>query len=547
MPPASAPSTAAPAVIAPSRADRPSGRALLSLALATTATATLAAGCQDALEPPAGTPRIWHLALPGDGDAPPDPEPPAQPSSASADLASIATETSVYEEPRWGSRRLGYLRAGAVVARGSEPVAAGPRCPAGWYRVEPRGFVCVGPLATLDVHHPVVVAASHPPRRDGLPWLYALSRSPPPPLYARLPSAADQLRFEPDLRDHLARVGAPRGLPPPDDLPAWLAPGHPSLSLGNEWHGPDRIVLGQARPRSGFAVLTTVEHDGRRFGVTAGLEVIPLDRTHVVEPSRFAGVALGEGWPLPIAFVRRPGAFRVTDGPRGLAPGAALELREAVAVTDEVRPVDGTAYVVARDGSLLRRDQVVVVKPPRRPPAWAAVGVKWIDVSITRQTLVAYEGTRAVYATLVSTGVGGTGDPEETHATIQGAFKIYEKHVSVTMDGHEASDAFDLRDVPFVQYFHKGFALHAAYWHDDFGHPHSHGCVNLAPADAAWLFQWTDPHLPPGWHGTLATTPREGDHRLRSRLKAGPRGAGRSRTPLALPVSWAVPPARRTC
>jgi lipoprotein-anchoring transpeptidase ErfK/SrfK len=135
--------------------------------------------------------------------------------------------------------------------------------------------------------------------------------------------------------------------------------------------------------------------------------------------------------------------------------------------------------------------------------------VKWIDISIPRQALVAYEGTTPVYATLVSTGIGGTGDPEETHATIQGAFKIYEKHVSVTMDGHEASDAFDLRDVPFVQYFHKGFALHAAYWHDDFGRAHSHGCVNLAPADAAWLFQWTDPRIPPGWHGTLATH-REG-------------------------------------
>ena len=469
------------------------------------------AGCQDALEPPTGTPRAWHLALPSDGDAPPDPEPEPDRSAASADLyASIATETSIYAEPRWGSHRLGYLRAGAVVHRSAEPVARGARCPDGWYRVEPRGFVCVGSMATLDVRHPVVVAAAHPPRRDGLPWLYALSRSPTPPLYARLPSAAEQLRFEPDLREHLARSGTPRGLPPADDLPEWLAPGHPSLSLGNEWHGPDRVLLGQARPRSGFALLTTVEREGRRFGVTAGLEIIPLDRTRLVEPSRFSGVVLGEALSLPVAFVRKPGAYRVTDGPRGLSPGAALEFREAVAVTDEVRPVDGTLYVVARDGSLLRRDQVVLAKAPRHPPAWATPGVKWIDVSIPRQTLVAYEGTMPVYATLVSTGVGGTGDPEETHATIQGAFKIYEKHVSVTMDGHEASDAFDLRDVPFVQYFHKGFALHAAYWHDDFGHMHSHGCVNLAPADAAWLFAWTDPRMPPGWHGTLATTPREG-------------------------------------
>jgi lipoprotein-anchoring transpeptidase ErfK/SrfK len=69
------------------------------------------------------------------------------------------------------------------------------------------------------------------------------------------------------------------------------------------------------------------------------------------------------------------------------------------------------------------------------------------------------------------------------------------------MDGDESSDdAFDLRDVPYVQYFHKGYALHAAYWHDRFGQVRSHGCVNLAPADAAWLFEWTEPNVPEGWH-----------------------------------------------
>ena len=64
-------------------------------------------------------------------------------------------------------------------------------------------------------------------------------------------------------------------------------------------------------------------------------------------------------------------------------------------------------------------------------------------------------------------------------------------------------DEFDLRDVPFVQYFTEGYALHAAYWHDDFGTPRSHGCVNLAPVDAAWLFGWTTPDVPEGWHAAL--------------------------------------------
>ena len=419
-------------------------------------------------------------------------------------LASTATETSIYEEPRWGSRRLGYLRAGATVRRARIPAAAGGRCPEGWYRIEPRGYVCVGSMATLDLGHAVVLASARRPRLDELPYPYVLTRSVPPPLYARLPARRDQLRFEHDLATHLVKIpGAGAGFPPVDPIPEWLEGGRAAPSLGNRWHGPDRVLLDRSRPRAGFALLTTVDHAGRRFGVTTGLEVLPLDRTQPVVPSTFNGIALGE-ITLPIAFVRARGAYRVIDDPRGITPGAPLAFREAVAVTDETRSLGGVEYLVAKDGTLIPAYQTVVIKPFRRLPAWSADDVKWIDVSIPKQTLVAYEGVTPVYATLVSTGIGGTGDPRETHATVQGAFKIYEKHTTVTMDGRETSDSFDLRDVPFVQYFNEGYALHAAYWHDDFGRAHSHGCVNLAPRDAAWLFRWTDPRIPEGWHGVIA-------------------------------------------
>ena len=124
-------------------------------------------------------------------------------------------------------------------------------------------------------------------------------------------------------------------------------------------------------------------------------------------------------------------------------------------------------------------------------------------MSILRQSLVAYEGTRPVFATLVSTGVDGLGDPEETHSTVRGAFVIHTKHVTATMDSDEEGDVFDLRDVPYVQYFHEGYALHGAYWHDSFGIPRSHGCINLSPPDASWLFAWTEPEVPNGWHARL--------------------------------------------
>ena len=122
-------------------------------------------------------------------------------------------------------------------------------------------------------------------------------------------------------------------------------------------------------------------------------------------------------------------------------------------------------------------------------------------MSIRQQLLVAYEGKRPVFATLVSTGRGELGDPEETTATVRGTFMIHAKHVSGTMDGDDTTeDSFDLRDVPYIQYFHKGYALHGAYWHDAFGKVRSHGCINLAPVDAAWLFEWTDPDVPAQWH-----------------------------------------------
>jgi len=117
---------------------------------------------------------------------------------------------------------------------------------------------------------------------------------------------------------------------------------------------------------------------------------------------------------------------------------------------------------------------------------------------------MAYVGKTAVYATLVSTGRGVLGDPETESATPRGTFMVYAKHVSATMDGaDDAADSYSLLDVPFVQYFHKGFALHGTYWHDEFGRVRSHGCVNLAPQDAAWLFEWTDPPVPEHWHGVI--------------------------------------------
>ena len=71
------------------------------------------------------------------------------------------------------------------------------------------------------------------------------------------------------------------------------------------------------------------------------------------------------------------------------------------------------------------------------------------------------------------------------------------------LEEEDAGRYYRMEEVPWVQYFSKGFGLHGAFWHRGFGHVRSHGCINLAPMDAERLFQWTSPHLPAGWTAAL--------------------------------------------
>jgi len=426
-------------------------------------------------------------------------------------LASIARETWVFAEPRWKSRRLGYLRAGAVIVRDPE-VATHQSCKGGWYAVRPRGFVCVGTTATTDLDHPVVKLSQRRPNLRDAPYPYVMSRYPTPPLYARLPTIKQQSRVEPSrrylMRKHQRRQRNPDYVAPPepDPIPELIASRQLVPGLGGIKRGKKTVSLGRARVRSGFALLASYDHEGRRFGLTPELTLVPLDRTRVVRAGPSMGVHLSDEFTLPIAIVRSQHAtrFEMHEQTKALAAAGKLPWRSALGLTGKIRRRGGRDYYQARDGSYVRADRVVKIDRFKHAPRWAKQGKKWVDVSILRQALVAYDGTRPVFATLVSTGADGLQDHEDSHATIQGTFLIHTKHVSVTMDGDERGDEFDLHDVPYVQYFQEGYALHGAYWHDDFGTPRSHGCVNLAPKDAAWLFGWTDPQVPTGWHAALS-------------------------------------------
>jgi lipoprotein-anchoring transpeptidase ErfK/SrfK len=423
--------------------------------------------------------------------------------------ASIAWRNWVYTDTGSKRTRYGFLRVGAVVDVRGPPIR-NDGCEEGWYRVNPRGFVCLGLGATLALEHPASVASARRPiRGKGLPYAYALSNEVSPLLYFRLPSLREMRESEADdvvgrgavLRERLKAQGL-EGVFPLGAPPSFLADGA-KLPKPFGVKQPLRFIYhaGSANPESGFAISETFEWEGRPFGLTTELDIIALDRTKPVKPSEFRGVLLGEGDDLPVGFSMPRGAERYKLVGNQTLPSGTLGYREAVLLTGNERP---GAVLEVKDGSLVSKPTTRIVPKRTSFPSFATGDRKWIDVSIRDQTLVAYVGRRPVYVTLVSTGRSGMADPEKTDATVRGSFMIYQKEVSSTMDGAEdKSDSFDLRDVPFVQYFHKGYALHGTYWHDEFGKARSHGCINLAPVDAAWLFEWTDPSVPPDWHGVL--------------------------------------------
>jgi LysM repeat protein len=112
------------------------------------------------------------------------------------------------------------------------------------------------------------------------------------------------------------------------------------------------------------------------------------------------------------------------------------------------------------------------------PPKTAYPG-KWIDVNLSKQRLIAYEGAKPVLSVLISSGTAA-------HPTVVGKFAVNTKIRSQTMTG----PGYRLPNVPWVMYFYQDYAIHGTYWHHNYGHPMSHGCVNATIADAAWLYTW---------------------------------------------------------
>ncbi|MBI5536771.1 MAG: L,D-transpeptidase [Deltaproteobacteria bacterium] len=464
-------------------------------------------------------------------------------------LVSTALTTPIYERPDTGSKKIGYLRVGGAVPRAKEPYSR-EGCPDGWYPIRPTGFVCVGPNASLDLNHPLARAfGKRPDLTKALPYRYAFVRAIAPN-YLRVPKKAEQHQYEFKLDIHLRSyrklaktwneygVGSndvpldkngvatgPAPAQPPElsenllyggdgnDTVPWYLDGERKIPHLAAYKAPGyAVIAGRVARHTGLALIHSFlpgpEADERRMAVTTDGRLVPASKLKPNVGSTWHGVPLGgaEGYALPLAFVtERAGAPTHTiDGVVPTKTGS-IPWRTTLALTGNSKMLFKTRFVELKDGTWVRSDDLATAARPTSLPAFAKGNQKWIDLSIVSQTIVAYEGERPVYVTMVSSGRDGLNDPKTTKSTVRGTFKVREKHVTTTMDANEVDNKFELRDVPWVQYFEAGYALHAAYWHDDFGKPRSHGCVNLSPIDAHWFFLWSTPSLPTDWHAVYGS------------------------------------------
>ena len=145
--------------------------------------------------------------------------------------------------------------------------------------------------------------------------------------------------------------------------------------------------------------------------------------------------------------------------------------------TDTIPPTDTIAPTEAPSPTVT--ETPLPTKPSAPVVSTTGGGVRWIDVSLSKQMLYAYEGNTIVRSFLVSTGVA-------EFPTVTGKFHIYIKYLYTDMHG---ADYF-LPNVPYTMYFYKSYGIHGTYWHHNFGHPMSHGCVNMYTPDAEWMYYW---------------------------------------------------------
>lgn len=453
-------------------------------------------------------------------------------------LAALKHRLAIYNRPSLQGEILGTLRMGGQVARAEQPYTTGD-CPGGWYPIRPRGFVCVGPDATLDLQAlPARTLSEEPDEALALPYRYGRVKSGGGVLYSTLPSAAEQLAAEPKLHRRKPsgpkRLGAGANDVPLDDEgfpsgPPVVRPNTAGVNA-NGYRMRDAFfsfteastprvatgasLLGSAATArrvtvvnrgSGIAVANSFDTDegerARRFGILPDGRFIPLDRLEPAQGTTWHGADVRK-ISLPMAFTLRPGVrpWELQKG-RATTLDDEFDARTAIPLSGRFRTLRGQRYYFAREGHWIRARDIYLLPKRHKYPEWATGEQKWLDISLANQTLVAWQGRTPVYATLLSSGQDRLGDAKTGPATPRGVFKIKAKHITAVIDRREVGQRHTVLEAPWAMDLDgESIAITGAYWIRNFGDGQGFHNIALSPIDARWLYHWSGLRVPDGWH-----------------------------------------------
>jgi hypothetical protein len=274
-------------------------------------------------------------------------------------------------------------------------------------------------------------------------------------------------------------------LPPGKTMPASYLVTRQIVEVRSQ-PSPTAPRLHTLREDSGLLVRGSVKGDGGTWRRTR-TGFVPAASVRFAQPSRLEGVPITAAEPLPVSWINAAGAFAFADETLRTRKERLPSYRRVT--VKETRRVGRHDVARLGDDRWVLADRVRTARARPVPPEIKG-NERWLHVSLADWTLVAYEGPRPVYAALISKGV----------KTPRGRYRITHKIAVATMNLGSTSIQYEAEAVPWVVYFKPRYALHAAYWHDGFGERLSHGCVNLSPRDARWVFDWVTPTLPPGWY-----------------------------------------------
>ncbi len=425
---------------------------------------------------------------------------------------------TIHNKPDRMAPVIGVFRAGqSVVMTNTELTPDRTRkrkylCDEGWYPVEPRGFVCVGggDHAVKNADDPRVVASRAVLPDIDADYPYKVGVSVGAPQYLRIPTEAEQQQTEGDLVAYRANLPAadnskggavsaePAGKGPSEDLLNYLANAKAQLV-----HEKDLY--------EGYKISWSHEFDanGRTWLLTPDLTIIPKDKIRTKATPTLKGISLIDHpeIKLPLAFFWLGDSKKFKKGEDGelVETDEVVKRHSFVETTMDQAMGPGGLYWKLRDGNYIKYSDITIIR--KQPRRYNGIGPsdKWVEVRVTWGYLAAYKGDNLEYVTAISPGVDGINSAK--HATARGKHHVDWKLYSGDMSGHDRGKDWFVDEVPWVQYYKGSYALHGAWWHNNFGRPMSHGCINLSPPDARELFNWMDPAIPEGWYGVAAYYP----------------------------------------